>query len=385
MALLILLPMFTTEANASTFREVKQVQVATSLRIASSPNAVSISTLPKGTLVTQFNTAPGGWSYVQANNQKGYVATNSLITPKSTIKIASSKSGVVVKETATTNSNTVATLKYSMIVEDFGAVGGGWSFVQYGNVTGYVNSKFIGTTTSTKKYTNTDVSLRNIASQSGKTVGSLNKNTEAYVHSQIAGWAYITSGSLRGYVPASQLSSSKQIEQPQTLKTFTHLRPTNISWMEYYLGIIVDEKGVYSGYLDNYTYENYYGYEIDNGESVGFPPYTAFSPEGFAIGMPSSDWVWARIPTPLVQNKPTPIYKFDNYDNMEKTQSGNAFLRTTNGTITTPAGKFSNVVHVEVKYFSTSVTSHYYFVAGYGLVKAIDSNKKLFFELRDYY
>ncbi|WP_404427528.1 hypothetical protein LG296_04580 [Ureibacillus chungkukjangi] len=173
LVILILMPIFTTEAKASTFREVKQVQLATELRKSSNTNAVSITTLPKGTLVTQFSNNSDGWSYVQANNKKGYVLTNSLITPKSTIKIASSKSGVVVKETATTKSNTVATLKYNMVVEDFGAVGGGWSFVQYGNVTGYVNSKFIGTTSSTKKYTNIDVSLRNIASQSGKTIGSL--------------------------------------------------------------------------------------------------------------------------------------------------------------------------------------------------------------------
>ncbi|WP_404427529.1 hypothetical protein LG296_04595 [Ureibacillus chungkukjangi] len=150
------------------------------------------------------------------------------------------------------------------------------------------------------------------------------------------------------------------------------------------MGIIVKEKGVYSGLLDSYNYDNYYGYEIDNGGSTGFPPYMAFSANQFAIGMPSSDWVWARIETPLVQNKPTPIYNFDNYD-IGKTQTGNAFLRTINGTITTPAGKFSNVVHVEVKYFAKSVTTHYYFAPGYGLVKAVDSNKNLLFELRDYY
>ncbi len=381
--LFIFIPVFTTVTEASTFREVKRVQEATPLRIASSPSADIKSTLPTGTLVTQFSTVTGGWSYVQANNQKGYVATNALFTPKSTIKIASSKSGLVVKETATTNSKTVASLKYNMIVEDFGTVGGGWSFVQYGNVTGYINSNFISGTKPTKKYTNASVILRNIASPSGETKGSLNMNAEVYFHSQIVGWSYITSGSLRGYVPSSQLSSSKEKVQPQILKTSTHLRPSNISWMEYYLGMVDEEpKGVLSGYLESDIFENGYSYV----PSIGldwYPPYMLFLTERFAMGMPNTDWSWANIPTPLVQNKPTPIYEMD-WEELVEVQVGNAFLRTTTGSITTPAGTFNNVVHIEVKSFSTSVTVHFYFSPGYGLIKIRDSKNKLLFELRDY-
>lgn len=385
-ALLIFTTTYSAVTEASTFREVKQVQGTTSLRVNASPSATIQTTLSSGTLVTQFSTVAGGWSYVQANNLKGYVATKSLATPKSTIKMASSKSGLVVKENATAKSKTIATLQYNMIVQDFGKVGTGWSFVQYGNVTGYVNTNFISATKPVKKYTSSDVTLRNIASKSGESIGSLPVNSLVSVHSQIAGWSFITSGNKLGYVPSDKLSTNKPKAVAQTLKTFTGLLPSNIYRMEYYLGMVDKPKGVLSGYLesDHYADENMYNYVISK-NSNWYPPYMSFSADRFAMGMPETDWIWANIPTPLVQNKPTPIYRFElgMGDELEEVHTGNAFLRTTTGTITTPAGTFRNVVDIEIKTFDTSVTTHYYFSPGYGLIKIKDSQNKLLFELRD--
>lgn|GEM_PF-1174244 len=198
-------------SSASSFREVKQVNNSSLVvKKAATSSSETIGSLPRGEFVTVFSTT-NGWAYVQGRTLTGYVDARYLTTPKSTIKIASSKGGLVVKRIPTMNTNTLATLKYNMIVEDFGSVGDGWSFVQYGNVTGYVVSSFINTPKTTTKYVNTasGVVVRNIASPSGASKGTIPNGTEVTVHSTLAGWAYVSTGNQRGYVVAKFLSDKK--------------------------------------------------------------------------------------------------------------------------------------------------------------------------------
>lgn len=372
-----MLPIFATDTEASVAAEVKKTQVTTPLRVAASPKANVVTSLPKGALVIQVNTVKGGWSYVQTNNIKGYVATSSLVVPSSKIKIVSSKNGLVMKENAYTKSKTVATLKYQMVVEDFGKVINNWHLVRYGNVLGYVDSKMITDSKPFKMSTNVNVTLLNTASTNGRKTGSLNKNTEVSVHSQLSNWAYITSGSLRGYVPSKQLSEIKKNIAPQTLKTFMELRPTKIKWMKYYFDGKVLQGNVSSSVYEN-EYESVKEYDY-NVPSV----HMSFSSKRFQMGLPDSDWIWTDTQTPLVQNKPTPILEF-NWGTEKYAHIGNSYLRTTTGTITTPAGTFKNVVHIEEKFKNLSHSIHYYFAPGYGLVKVIDSKNRLSFELRSY-
>lgn len=100
-----------------------------------------------------------------------------------------------------------------MVVEDYGSVGNGWSYVQYGNVIGYVKSDFMGKTKTSTKYVNTSsgVVVRNIASQSGASVGSLSNGTQVTVHSTLVGWSYVTAGNVKGYVVDSFLSKKKPV------------------------------------------------------------------------------------------------------------------------------------------------------------------------------
>lgn len=369
--LFILLPIFATVTEAAAIPEVKKAQITTPLRVAASPKAKVVSSLPKGSLVTQLNTVAGGWSYVQANDKKGYVATSTLIVPSSTIKIVGSKSGMAIKETASVKSKTLATPKHQMAVEDFGKVVSNWHLVQYGNVIGYVDSKLLTASKPSKKYTNANVTLRNTASTSGKKTGSLNKNIEVLVHSQLSNWSYITSGTLRGYVPSSQLTATKPKATAQTLKTFTELRPTKVKWMKYY-----DNGYIQQGNIEMNVYQNGYDYILPT-------LFMSYSPKGFLMGYPESDFIWVDIRTPLVQNKPTPIYEY-NFELDRDVVIGNSYLRTTTGTITTPAGTFKNVVHIENKFKNSSISYHAYFAPGYGLVKAMNSKNQLDFELRSY-
>ncbi|QDQ00279.1 SH3 domain-containing protein [Lysinibacillus fusiformis] len=200
-------------ADAADYRTVKVVS-GSSLLVRESPNdtANAIGNLVKDEFVIEFSSS-NGWSHIQAGDVKGYVTSSFLSVPPSKIKIAKSKSGLVVKSKPSPSAPTLATLKYNMIVEDYGSVGNGWSFVQYGNVVGYVKSDFIGQAKTTTKYVNTGsgVIVRNIASQSGASVGSLSNGTQVTVHATLVGWSYVTAGDIKGYVVDAFLSTKKPV------------------------------------------------------------------------------------------------------------------------------------------------------------------------------
>ena len=102
-----------------------------------------------------------------------------------------------------------------MIIEDFGSVGGGWSFVQYWECDRLCRTSFIGKPKTSTKYVNTanGVVVRNIASPSGANTGTLTNNTQVTVHSTLAGWSYVTSGSIKGYVVNAFLSTTKPLNE----------------------------------------------------------------------------------------------------------------------------------------------------------------------------
>lgn len=204
-ACLLLIVGFDVQANG--FRTVQQVN-SSALVVKQQPQqqAETVDTITRGQFVTVYETT-GEWSKVGVDGQVGFVQTNSLVKPVSTIKIASSKSGLVVKIAPTAATKTVATLQYGMIVEDFGPVGNGWSFVQYGNVTGYVVSSFIGQPSTTKRFVHNPKGepVLNIASPSGAVQATLADRVKVTVHTTLAGWSYVTQGETRGYVRASKL------------------------------------------------------------------------------------------------------------------------------------------------------------------------------------
>jgi len=195
------------EAEANSFREVKSVNIST-LAVKEAPDAAAntITYLDRNTFVTVFSTTDE-WSHIKSGEYGGYVKSAYLQKPDSTIKIASSKGGLVVKESPSPTAKTLATLTYNMIVEDFGKVTDRYSFVQYGNITGYVVSTFMGVADTTSRFVDVnELAVRNIASPSGATITSLEKNAQVDVHSTLLGWAYITSGETRGYVEAKHLT-----------------------------------------------------------------------------------------------------------------------------------------------------------------------------------
>src|SRR5690606_7597513 len=104
------------------------------------------------------------------------------------------------------------------------------------------------------------------------------------VHSQLSNWSYVTSGSLRGYVPSNQLTVKKPATTPQTLKTFMELRPTKIKWMKYYFDGKVLQGNVYNTIYEN-EYEN-----IKEHNYIVPSIYMSYSSKHFKMGLPESDW-----------------------------------------------------------------------------------------------
>ena len=202
-------------ADASSFKEVKVI-TSSSIEVYEKADASSkvLGTVTEGTLVTQISEGHNGTfsriSYLNRDGKivDGYIADIALDDALYGIQIASSKSGLVVKQTPSLNGKTVATLQHKMVVKDFGSVGNGWSLVQYGNVIGYATTSFMSESKPTTKYVVTQgLVVRNIASPSGDNIGELSKNEEVLVHSTIAGWSFVTTPLYGGYVIDSHLTS----------------------------------------------------------------------------------------------------------------------------------------------------------------------------------
>lgn len=170
-----------------------------------SASSKTVATLTRGTHVIVMED-DGSWAHIQYKTIKGYVSSNFLQNTKTTAQIASSKSGLVVKDMASKSGKTVATLSYNMIVNKYNTEDG-WSLVQYGNVLGYVSSSFIGNPKKSIQYVNaSSLIVKNIASQSGVNVGTLKKGVKVEVLSSLKGWSYIQNAQYAGYVVASNLS-----------------------------------------------------------------------------------------------------------------------------------------------------------------------------------
>lgn len=339
------------QADASGFREVKVVS-GSSLIVKSSAasNASSLLTLKRGEFVTVLSTA-NDWSYIQANEVKGYVQSKYLTTPASTIKIASSKSGLVVKTSPSKSAKTSATLKYNMIVEDFGSVGGGWNFVQYGNVTGYVATTFIGTPKTVTKYISSAVKLRNIASPSGSIKETLESGVQVQVHSTIVGWSYVSVGNKRGYVQASLLTTKK----PQT---------SSVAYIANYLPVCPSTY-VYR-LTSDYSKTQYNTYQC---ELTANGPYmiAEFNDDSGYKFLPNGDLYVTGAKMDFVYKKALRAGDRWTSDTFYNSERITYTVKSINETVVTPSGTYRNVLKIQQVAPSYDITI--YFAPGYGEVK----------------
>ena len=217
--LLLIWNSYTNVTEASTFREVYTVNSGSGvlLREAPSTGSASIQHLTYGTFGTVFSIDANGWARIQVDGVTGYAPINFFKKATGTIKIANSIGGLIVRESPSPTSKNLATLKYKMIIEEFSARGG-WSFVQYGNITGYVASNFIGKpiTYPAIVASKSGVVVKNIASTSGASIAAIPNGKKVEVHSELMGWAYVSVGDTKGYVVASFLTKEMPVTIPST-------------------------------------------------------------------------------------------------------------------------------------------------------------------------
>lgn len=208
------------------FKTVYKV-TSSQIMIKEAPDSSSktLGTEKKGTYLISDYTAEGGWLPVIYNGGYGFVdITGIAFDVPTTIKISSSKGGIVIKEKPTQNSNTIATLQYGMVMEDYGDAGNGYSFVQYGNVIGYAKTSFMKAPVATTKYINApdkEFAVMRIIASASIDGWLVNHGTKVNHYTTIKGWAYVVDPieGDSGYIPANQLSNNDPIKVKQPTKT----------------------------------------------------------------------------------------------------------------------------------------------------------------------
>ncbi|MGE7840477.1 excalibur calcium-binding domain-containing protein [Lysinibacillus sp. NPDC093712] len=179
-----------------------------------SVSSKTIGNIKGGEFVISNHMAEDGWMPIIYNGQYGFVDVSQIeFDLPYKISIVSSKSGVVVKEKATVDSNTVGTLSNGIIMDNYGEVGNGYSYVRYGNTIGYVKTSFLTNPKPVVKYISSSTEYIEsylIASKVFGSAGLIQNGTKVYLYGSVAGWSYIDEypddGEVRGiYVESKYL------------------------------------------------------------------------------------------------------------------------------------------------------------------------------------
>lgn len=137
----------------------------------------------------------------------GYLSSQYVkkITP--TIQIINPKEGVVVRKSNSPKAEIVGKIHSNLIVNVYGTAAGGWSFVNYGDIYGYVPTSALKTPKAKKMIVNhkDGVIVRNIASFTGTKIGSIPNKTTLSLYTQTKEWSYVETGTIKGYVASNRL------------------------------------------------------------------------------------------------------------------------------------------------------------------------------------
>ncbi|MET4562708.1 hypothetical protein ABIA69_003899 [Lysinibacillus parviboronicapiens] len=160
-----------------------------------STTSKTIGNVKGGEFVISEHMAEDGWIPILFNGQYGFIEIIQIeFDPPSTISKSNSKSGVIVKEKPTEDSNTIGTLSYGIIMENYGVIENGYSYIQYGNIIGYVKTDFITNSKPVVKYISSSTEYIDsylIASKVFGSAGLIQSGTKVHVYGSIAGWSYI--------------------------------------------------------------------------------------------------------------------------------------------------------------------------------------------------
>ncbi|WP_107842161.1 hypothetical protein [Metasolibacillus meyeri] len=185
-----------------------------------SNSSQTIGTIKGGEFVISIHTAEDGWLPIIFNGQYGFVAINQIeFDLPYTISRSNSKSGVVVKEKPLADSNTVGTISSGILMHNYGEMKNGYSYVQYGNIIGYVKTSAITNPKPVVKYISNSTDYINSYLIASKAFGSarlIQTGKKVHVYGTIGGWSYIDeypdNGEISGLYIESKYLVDKKIK-----------------------------------------------------------------------------------------------------------------------------------------------------------------------------
>jgi len=195
-------------ASAEGSVKIQKINKDTIIYEEPSTNSVEIGELAKGSfiIVTQVSK---GWTHIQTPEQAGYVTSDVLVKVKSEGNLVIQKDGTTLFTAPSQNAQHVGQLYEGRVVYVYGTAPGGWSFVQYGEDTGYVATNALKKPVPTKKQITAPdgAVLRLTASPNGEVLGTIANKTTVQYYITLAGWAYVEVNDQKGYVKASELAN----------------------------------------------------------------------------------------------------------------------------------------------------------------------------------
>lgn len=165
-----------------------------------------VTTIPAKATVIMYEKKLG-WAKVKYMEHTGFVPTSVLKSLQPELKLVSAKNRPFVREINSFQAKQLGNLYLNSIVQVYATDDQGWSFVQYGNLSGYVIATALKTPTTEKMMISNKngVSVKNIASNSGNEVAVISDKTKVDVYTTFQGWAYIVASDVQGYVTKSNL------------------------------------------------------------------------------------------------------------------------------------------------------------------------------------
>ena len=226
LAILFVLATFSSPviSEASSGPEVKVTTTSLQAKSNASATATNAYQLKQGSLVIVTATK-NNYSKINYNGKTAYVLTKSLKSATPTPKVVTRAQGLAVKAAPTASAKTATTLQVKTVVEDYGKANANYHVVQYGSVIGFAHTSAIKKTVPTTKYIKGET-VTMYASANTKSVKrhTLSYATAVKVHSTVGSWAYVTTGSKRGYIAKSFLVAKKPVQLKGTKFTYDSIK-----------------------------------------------------------------------------------------------------------------------------------------------------------------
>lgn len=205
--------LFVADANAEGASPIQQITKDSAVYVEPSVDSAVIGQIAKGSYVKVVSIS-GEWATIKGQQLEGYVEKTALASLTSEKYIVANKGGTSLFTYPSPSSQKTGQLYENSLIYVYGSAPGGWSFVQYGQEMGYVATNSLKKPVVIKKQVNAKngATLRLTASPSGEVLGTIANKTEVQQYTILAGWAYVETDTLKGYVKASELVDIKKLD-----------------------------------------------------------------------------------------------------------------------------------------------------------------------------